>query len=549
MKLALTHQTNFEFKAADKAYAKAFSLQAALDETIREKSHPPAPHPLRFVSEEPHTIDPTLCGDVASGRIVEQIFSGLVTHSPKGNVLPDAASRWKVLEGGKHYVFHLREDSFWSDGVPVTAGDFEFAIKRALDPKMASPLAVMQYDIKNARPYHTGKLSDPDLIGIYTKDDHTLEFELENPAAYFLQLLGTHAFYPVPRHAVENYGDEWAEPENIVSNGAFLLDSWVLGESLVLKKNPRYHGQFEGNLLCVEVTFTNQVENALQAYLEDGFDFLIGGPLTMDQQAYARQYLSDEYFYLPQLGILYVSFDTRSRPFSDPHVRRAFALAADREALVGKVFQGFVSPANGGLLPPGMPGHVSNVALPYDPHRARLLMAEAGYPAGKGFPVLEGFWVGSPIVGARGEAAQILEEMWLENLGIHVNWSQVNWKEMMRLSLERGKKPSLLIGGWGADYPDPHNFFVDAQWNRFADQENLWDHQEYNRLIQKAKGVLNQEERINLYTQADRIIVEEAPLIPIWYGSTQGLQKPWVKGLAFREAQSAYFKEVIIEEH
>jgi oligopeptide transport system substrate-binding protein len=549
MKLALTYQNNFEFKAADQAYAKAFSLRAKLNERIREQSRPPAPHPLRFVSEEPHTIDPTLCGDVVSGRVEEQLFSGLVNHSPRGNVLPDAARRWEVLDGGKRYVFHLREDCFWSDGVPVTAGDFEFAIKRALDPKMASPLAVMQYDIKNARPYHTGKLSDPDLIGVYSKDDHTLEFELETPAAYFLQLSGTHAFHPVPRHAVEKYGDDWTETENIVSNGAFLLDSWVRGESLVLKKNPRYHGQFEGNLLGVEVTFTNQVENGLQAYLDDEFDLLIGGPLTMDQQAYARQYLSDECFLLPQLGLTYVSFDTRSEPLNDPRVRRALALAADRDALVGRVFQGFVSPANGGLLPPGLPGHVPNSALPYDPHRARLLFADAGYPAGKGFPVLEGIWITGPVVGARGAAAQILEEMWLENLGIQVNWSQVNWKEMTRQSLERGKKPSLLLGGWAGDYPDPHNFFVDAQWNRFADRENLWDHQKYNSLIQKAKGVLDQEERINLYKQADRIIVEEAPLIPLWYGSTQGLQKPWVKGLAFREAQTAYFKDAIIEEH
>ncbi len=267
--------------------------------------------------------------------------------------------------------------------------------------------------------------------------------------------------------------------------------------------------------------------------------------LTQDQQLYARQYLSDEYFSVPQLGTTFVSFDTRSQPFNDPRVRRALALATDRDALISQVFHGLISPAAGGLLPPGMPGHVPDIALPYDPDHARLLLTEADFPAGKGFPVMEGIYLDGPFKGSRGATADILHEMWLENLGI-----QVNWTEMTYQSLERGKKPTLLIGGWGADYPDPHNFFVDAQWNRFADQENLWDHQEYNSLIQKAREVLNQEARIDLYRQADHIIVEEAPIIPLNYGATQGLQKPWVKGLTIRlGGQSTYFKDVIIEEH
>jgi DNA-binding SARP family transcriptional activator len=387
MKLALTYQNNFEFKAADQAYTKAFSLRTKLNERIREQSHPPAPHPLRFVSEEPHTIDPTFCGDYISGRIGEQLFSGLVALSPRGNVFPDVARSWDVLDGGRRFVFHLRDNVFWSDGIPVTARDFEFAVKRALHPKTASPIATFCYEIKNARLFHTGKLSDPDLIGVNTRDDYSLEFELENPTAHFLQKMGTVASWPVPRHAVEKYGEEWINTENFVSNGAFKLDSWVRGESLVLKKNPRYHGLFEGNLQYVKVTLTHQVENILQAYLDGDFDILLATALTQDQHVYARQYLSDEYISVPQLGITYISFDTRSRPFNDPRVRRALALATDLDALIRKVFRGCASPANGGLIPPGIPGHAPNIALPYDPYQAR----SGWFSRRKRLPVVGGY--------------------------------------------------------------------------------------------------------------------------------------------------------------
>lgn len=548
LKLALTYQNNFEFKASDKAYAKAFSIQTALSETMRENSHPPAPHSLRIVASEPLTIDPVLRNDTHSWQIVSQLFSGLVKLSPKGNILPDVARSWEVLEGGSRYVFHLKEDVFWSDGIPVTAKDFEFAIKRILDPKIESPIAVFYYEIKNARPYHKEKMSESDLIGVYTKDDYTLEFKLDTPTPYFLQFLGVGSL-PVPQHTIKKYGDNWTKTENIISNGAFKLASWTQGESLVLKKNPRYHGEYNGNLTYVEVTFPDQGENILQAYLDGKFDTLRSEFLTRDQNLYSRQYLSSEYFSAPSLGTNYLAFDTSNAPFNDPRIRRALALATDRTSLIRKAFLGSRSPANGGLLPPGMPGYSPNIGLPFDPDRARFLLAEGGFPTGKGFPVLEGIFSeqSSTFKKSHSLLLKILQGMWLDILGIHVNWTQVTATDYYYGTLN--KKPQLLIGGWNADYNDPHNFFVDARWNRLADQEFLWGQQEYEGLIQKAEEVLNQEERINLYMEADRIIAQEVPVIPLYYIKTQGLQKPWVKGLIYSAQRFAYFKDVIIKEH
>jgi ABC-type oligopeptide transport system substrate-binding subunit/predicted Ser/Thr protein kinase len=548
MKLGLTYHSDFQFTEAHQAYDQAFDLWELAGRLEVGESRPAALHPLRILSGDLVTIDPAFIAEPNSIQIVIQLFSGLVAMSPKGNVLPDIARSWDVLDGGKRYVFHLRGDVFWSDDVPVTSRDFEFAVKRALQPGSTSPNAVLQYEIKNARPYHTGQLPDPDLVGICARDKYTLEIELENPTAYFLQLLGTIAFMPVPRHTVEAYGDNWTGIQNFVSNGAFQLDSWEPGKSITLKKNPRYHGKVGGNLLSIKILFPNQIKNPFRAYLNDELDLLLGENLTTDLQVYARQYLSDEFFSIPQLGAVYVTLSTNSEPFNDPRVRQAFALATDRETVVRKANHGFVSPATGGLLPPGMPGYVPDIALPFDPGRARSLLAEAGFPEGKGFPVVEGIYIlSSDFQESRIETVKILKDMWLENLGIQVNWTQFTWKDIIpRLMSE---KPALLIGGWVADYFDPHNFFADAWWNRLADQENLWDHQEYTSLIRKAKEILNQEERIKLYMQADRIIVEETPIFTLNYGSLNYLQKPWVKGFTIHPNRFMSFKDVIIEPH
>jgi oligopeptide transport system substrate-binding protein len=410
--------------------------------------------------------------------------------------------------------------------------------------------AILLSDIKNAHLYRLGRITDPDLIGVTARDRYTLEFVLENPTAHFIQLSGTSAFHPIPRHTVIEFGDGWTNAENFVSNGPFQLHSWVPGESMVLKKNLGYHGEFGGNLPGVEITFTNQVENPLRAYLDGDFDFLPGRALTSDQLIYVRQYLGDEYYSVNQLGTSFLGFDTKVRPFDDPRVRRAIALATDRDALISRVFMGFKSPASGGFVPPGIPGHSPDIALPYDPHYARKLLAEAGFRAGKGFPVFEGVYAGSvrTFKGAQTSLANHLQDMWLENLGIRVNWALVSRKEMFQRLI--GNIHSVISTGWIADYNDPHNFFVDATWYYpKVVNENQWDYPKFLNLIQKAKGVLNQEERIKLYRQADQMIVEEAPILPLYYDQTQRLQKPWVKGVSFWPAMAEIIADIIIEEH
>jgi oligopeptide transport system substrate-binding protein len=180
--------------------------------------------------------------------LARQLFSGLAQLTPQLDIVPDVARSWEMLDGGRRYILHLREDTHWSDGAPVTAGDFECGWKMALHPSSPAPLARLLYDIKGARPYHNGQVSDPASVGVRALDDLTLDVELEGPTGYFLQLVACGATYPMPRHVVEAFGESWSGPAHLVTNGPFRLQRWDRHQSIILERNPDYHGQFGGNV-------------------------------------------------------------------------------------------------------------------------------------------------------------------------------------------------------------------------------------------------------------------------------------------------------------
>jgi len=522
MKLALSYQNNFDFKASNKAYQEAFALQQQIGELEKVGQLHPAPHAFRYEFTDPRVIDPGFAEDTWFIQIISQLFSGLMVLSPTGDVLPDVVQSWEVLNDGKKYVFHLREDVYWSDGVPVTARDFAFALKRQLNPKTRFLLAPLFYVIKNAQSYHQGELSDSMQVGVRAKDEHTLEIELEKPTAYILQLLA--GSVPVPKHVVEKHGSDWTKTANFVSNGAFLLASWERGKSMLLERNPNYHGRFSGNLEQVEITFTNQVEDKLKAYIDDKHDNVYIYGIPLDQQNLARQRYSDEYYSFPYLQTAYVAFDTNSSPFEDPRVRRSFALATDKESLAGKVYAGHVSPATGGFVPPGTPGHSADIGLPFDPDQARRLLAKAGYPDGRGFPEISAIY--APFLTTL--LIEYLESQWWDILGIKTHWQTVDWNDFFDLA--GTEKHPLWSSGTVASFADPHSFLGGEEWNFRMDKSVHWLHKEYEGLIRKATRVLKQDERIALYRRADQLLIDEVPFLPLFHLRNSLLLKPWVKG-------------------
>jgi ABC-type oligopeptide transport system substrate-binding subunit/class 3 adenylate cyclase len=536
MKLGLTYDLSFNFQESRQTYERGFALwQQAGD--AQWEDLPPAPHPLRLNTTSPTTLDPTMAEDARSSAKITELFSGLVEQRLDLEVVPDLAQSWRVLKGGKQYVFRLREDVLWSDGRPVTAGDFEYAWKRVLDPAHMMPLASLLDDIKGARDFRQGKVSDPGSVGVKALDEVTLVVDLEGPTGYFLHLLANTIAFPVPRHVVKLHGETWTEPEHIVTCGPFRLETWQPDKQMTLTRNPDYPGRFRGNLECVELLLGDlEPAVSLEMYEGDQLDVVDVTAFEVDRM---RQMHAGEYRRFPQLVTAYLQFDVSCAPFDDVRVRRAFALATDREALV-KAARPNCFPATGGFVPPGMPGHLSGIGLPCNLQRARQLLAEAGYPNGQGFPVVECV--------ARIDQADLgknLQAQWEENLGVKIRWETVEWQAILARLGEQ--VPHLLIMGWMADYPDPDNF-LRARIDHIQHQSG-WRNEGYDSLVKQAQRSLDQGERIKLYGEADQILAEEVPILPIFHTSVRLLVKPWVTRFPTTGLREWFFKDVIIKPH
>jgi oligopeptide transport system substrate-binding protein len=544
MKLGLTYHNAFEFHQARQAYQEGFAVWQQVGMVKPGKPPPAAPHALRGLIAEPIALDPALSTTVVSHRILDQLYSGLVELSSELDIVPDVAHSWEVMDGGRRYVFYLRNDVFWSDGIQVTAGDFVAAWQRVLDPLAGLSHAHRLYDIKNAQPFHRGKLEPVDALGVRARDAFTLEVELERPVSTFLHLLSYSLLFPVPQHILRERGDGWVTLDGLVSNGPFQLDAWYPGESLVLKTNPTYHGRSSGNLKRVEMAFRSgvQAEEDLRKYQQDQLDVLflddVIGPSGVLRQ-YANLF-ADQFLSAPRLATHYLGFDTRRPPLDDPRVRRAFALAIDRDHLFNVVWGGRYFPATGGLVPPGMPGHSAGAALPFDPKKASRLLAEAGYPGGHGFPVVTSARFDDP---SNISFTEYLQEQWLEHLGIKVGWDTMSW----RVFLDRlgQHQPQMYVMGWSADVPDPGDFLSLASWRR----DSGWQNEAYDQLVDRARGIMDQDERMKLYRQAERILIDEVPILPLGYFRLHFLVKPWVRRFPTSPMKWWYWKDVIIDPH
>lgn len=538
MKLGLTYHTAFDFQRSHQVYEEGFALWQRAGEIELAAQPLLAPETLRVGTiYDPSTLDPAFCFHIASVVVIDQLFSGLVDQSPEMEVVPDVARTWEVSDGGRKYVFHLRDDVRWSDSASVTAADFEYAWKRVLDPATDSLNANLLYDIKGASAFHQGRVSDPDTVGVRAIDETTLSVELEEPTGHFLQLLAHSVAYPVPRRVVKLCGEAWSEVGNIVTNGPFQLDAWQRGESMTLVRNSEYHGQFRGNVQRVEQSLLPDRLAMLELYEADGLDTLILWGLLPPEMDRVRQRRAGEYASVPYLLTWYVGFDVSRSPFDDPRIRRAFALAISKERLADVALRGYASPATGGYVPPGMPGHSPGIGLPYNPDRARQLLAEAGYPDSDSFPAVELLmFIGREFMN------EYLQSQWQEHLGIETAWEKVA-VEMFEDRLEK-EPPHIFLSGWIPDYPDPDSFLRTSH-IRYT----RWQNRDYDRLIDEARQTMDQGKRMELYERADKLLMEKAVVIPLTYERLHLLVKPWVIRYPTSPIKYCFWKDVIIEPH
>jgi ABC-type transport system substrate-binding protein/DNA-binding SARP family transcriptional activator len=536
MKLGLTYHSAADYERARQAYERGFALGQRISLLPSPGQLPPAPHALRIMDTViPATLDPTRTEE---GELIAYLFSGLVQITRELDVMPDVAARWEVFDAGRVYVFHLRDDVFWSDGAPVTAGDFVFAWRRALDPIRGSSASHILFDVKGAVALNQSREPDAVQLGVTALDPLTLRIELEQPTTYFLYVVTHGATAPVPVHAVKALGEGWAEPENIITNGPFRLESWTKGRSLSFGRNPTYHGRFRGNVDRVELLPMRDAATALEHYGHNDLDILNVWPFSPADFRRATQQYAGEFLNWPANVTGFVGFNVRRPPFDDPRVRRAFVLACDRQALADVHEMGRAFPATGGFVPPGLPGHVPDIALPYDLQQGRQLLAEAGFPDGRGLPTITAILPPWDEV----RVPEYALKPWESGLGAVFSWRVVDWAEYH--AAVEAEKPHLIAYGWGGFYPDPDVFLRGG-----VQQIGKWRDQTYFHLVEQARHIVNQTERMSLYRQAEEILVEQVPFMPVLYVRHNFLVKPWVRNYQPSLIENAEWQDVMIEPH
>lgn len=487
---------------------------------------------------EPPGLDWHTATDSNSFDVVSNLMVGLTQYTNELRAAPSCAESWEVLDNGKRYLFHLKDSIKWSDGKPVTAHDFEYAWKRLLNPDTAAQYAFFLYDIVNAREFNTGKIKNADELGIKALDDRTFEVRLRKPAAYFIYLTAFCSSFPMRRDVVEKWGNRWTEPAHIVTNGPFKLTKWQHEYKIELTANELFH---EGvpKLKKIKMFMVPEASTAFALYENNELDFIDNRSFaTPDVERYKD---SPDYKNFPLLRANYLAFNVSKKPFTDVRVRRAFAMAIDK-SVFPRILRRGERPASS-WIPPALAGYAPDSGLPFDPAAARKLMAEAGYPDGKGFPKPELLYPSRDDARLTVEATQ--DEL-KRNLGVEIGLVNMEWK--VYLATVRKDAPPMYRNSWGADFPDPETFMnLFTSYN--GNNDSHWSDPAYDKLIERAEAELDPKLRADLYRQADRMLCRDAvPLVPTYLATQNIMVKPWVKGIAINPLDLQFFKTVAVGE-
>lgn len=471
-------------------------------------------------------LDHQITTGVPEANISRALVEGLVGEDPKDlHPVPGAAESWSLSEDMKVYTFKINKKAKWSNGDPVTAHDFVYSWKRFLSPKLASEYAYMLHIIKNAKEYNEGKITDFSQVGVKAVDDHTLEVTLNSATPYFLSLLTHHSTHPVHKPTIEKFGEidergtQWAREGNFVGNGPFILKAWELNKVVVVEKNPHY---WNADIVKLkEIHFYPTEDIATEERLFRSGKLHVTSQIPSEKiEVYQKE--NPEMLRIdPYLGTYFYRFNTTKKPFNDPRVRRALAMAIDRKTIVEKVTKGGQIPAVC-LTPPGTQGYTSKYDIPYDVEGAKKLLAEAGYPGGKGFPTVSVLYNTNE---QHKKIAEVVQQMWKE-LGVPITLMNQDWK--VYLESQTNLDYEICRAGWIGDYPDP-NTFLDMFVTDGGNNKTGWSNKEYDRLIEKAAATANQSKRYEFFQQAEKVLCDEAPIAPVYTYTKVFLISPKVK--------------------
>ena len=477
---------------------------------------------------EPKTLDPQRATGVPENHIISALIEGLITYHPTDDNLPEpgVAERWEPNGDASAWTFHLRKDALWSNGDPVTSHDFIYTYKRMLDPAFPGEYSQMLYILRNAREYKEGTVADFSEVGLEAVDDHTLRMELVGPTPYFLNMLKHYSWYPVHPATIEQHGGiydmsgTWTLPGNYVGNGPFILDEWKPNQYVRVVKSPTY---WDRDFMRLNAIYFYPVEddNTEKRMFDSGLLHITGTVPTNDVPT-LRQTAPELIHIDDYLGTYFYRLNVTRPPLDNPLVRQALAYAIDRQAIVDKVTLGDQKPAYA-YTPEGFNGYPTPKKLGYDPDKARSLLAEAGYPDGEGFPEL--YLLFNTSEGHR-KIAEAVVDMWNKALNINLQLENKEWK--VYLDAQTHLDYDISRSAWIGDYMDPITF-LEMFTTGNGNNDTGWSNPRYDELIQAAFRSTTEEEHFRLLLEAENILLEELPIVPVYWYTRIYLMDPRVR--------------------
>lgn len=483
---------------------------------------------------EPGSLDPALAQGTHESWVLDHSFEGLMKLDQEGHVVPGMAKEYKLSDDFLTYTFTLRDDIKWSNGDPVTAHDFEFSWKRAIDPELAADYAFQIADyIKGGNAYLSGEGSLDD-VAVKALDDKTLEVTLEAPTAYFLELTAFYTYYPVSKKVVEANPDWAKSADTHVSNGPFFLTEWEHDASIKMRKNPNYYDADKVKLDGIDLTIIDDENTTWQGYEGGEYDVLL--PLPQAVVAKMRAENNPELVLGGEVATYYYNLNSKVKPFNNAKVRKGLSFALDRVTITEKIAQGGQIPAEG-VVPFGMfdeegkeyRDKVGNL-IPYDVAQAKALFEEGLKEEGMTVADFnkQGFVLLYNTSEAHKKIAQAAQEMWRTTLGAEIQLENVDFQ--VKLDREKAGDYHISRAGWIGDYMDPMTF-IDLWYSKSSFNDAKYNNPKYDELVLRAKSTADQKVRFEAMREAEQMLMEAMPVIPVYFYTLPYAVKPYVTGV------------------
>ncbi|MTI43175.1 oligopeptide transport system substrate-binding protein [Roseibium hamelinense] len=475
---------------------------------------------------EPETLDPHKTSVTTENNILKDMYEGLIGLSADGKLIPGMAESWTISDDGTVYTFNLR-DAKWSNGDPVVAGDFEYSLRRIMDPATGAKYATVLYPIKNAEKVNKSELPKEEL-GVKAIDDKTLEITLESPTPYFLGLLQHQTGLPVHPATVEEHGTDFVRPENVVTNGAFIITEFVPNSHVTVVRNENYYGN--DDVQIDKVVFHNIEDRGAAVRRFEAGEFHIVDEVPTEQMAHVKSTMADQLLVAPYLGTYYYALNHESEKLKDPGVRQALSMAIDREFLADEIFAGTMSVAYS-IVPPGIDNYGEPAYAEYKGQsmidredEARELLEAAGYNESNPLKLELRYNTNEN----HKNAAIAIADMW-KPLGVEVSMLNTDVKTHYAHLRDQGDF-DVARAGWIGDYSDPQNFLFLVESDNTGFNYARYNNPEYDALMDKAAATLDLEKRADIMKQAEVLFMRDLPFIPILHYSSKKLVSDKISG-------------------